>query len=240
MPLLSAESETNWSIPLKASKWSWERAAGWLAVLSIAMIVLMLGRPSFSNASQPQRGIDDPVLALQMATDVSDVDAILSDLPSPDRETMRLKQYLDFGFIACYAGLYLVLSVLLARGFAWGTAPAIAATVCGIAAAGFDVAENLAILHICATPLSQTTQAMVDTIRELSLAKWTLAFAALAALTSYFLASRRWTMRSIGAINTATVVIGFYGLYEHQFLPYAGIPMLLGFVGIAALFFRVR
>ena len=216
-----------------------ERAAGWLAVLCLAMIALMLGRPSFSNASVPQRGIDDPVLALQMAMDVSDVDAILSDAPSPDRETMRLKQYIDFGFIACYTGLYLVLSVLLARSFAWGRAPAIAAAVCGVAAGVFDVTENLAILRICATPLSQTSQAMVDAIRHASLVKWALAFAAMALLTSYFFGSRRWTVRAIGVVNAITVVIGLYGLYDHRFLAYAGIPMLAGFVGIAALFFRV-
>jgi hypothetical protein len=203
------------------------------------MIVLMLGHPSFSNAARPQRGIDDPVLALQMAMDLSDIDAILSDAPSPDRETMRLKQYLDFGFIACYLGLYLVLSALLARGVAWGRAPAIAAAVCGVAAAAFDVTENLAILRICAIPLSQTTQAMVDFIRLVSLAKWALAFAAIALLTSYFFGSRRWTGRAVGAVNVVTVVIGFYGLYDHRFLAYAGIPMVVGLVGIAALFFRV-
>ena len=218
---------------------SLERATGWLAVLSIAMIALMLGKPEFSNASRPANGIDDPVLALQMATTVKDIDPILSDAPSPDRETMRLKQFLDFGFIACYAGLYLALSVLLARSFDWGKPIAIAAAVCGLAAAMFDIVENVAILRLCATPLRETSQAMVDAIHRPSLAKWALAFAALALLSSYFFSSPRWTFRAVGAVSAVTVVLGFLGLYDHSLLPYAAVPMFAGFAGIAALFFRV-
>src|SRR5271154_5126863 len=95
-----------------------ERAAGLLALWCIAMLVLMFSRPNFTNASKPQHSIPDPVLALQMAHDIGDVDAVLGEAPSADREVMRTKQYEDFGFIAGSACLYPMLSWLLAQRYA--------------------------------------------------------------------------------------------------------------------------
>src|SRR5438105_14808380 len=84
-----------------------------LAMLTVAAFILLLGRPSFTNASKPRFG--DPMLALQFARDVQDVDWILGDAPSPDREVMRVEQYEDFGFIACYAALCAALGAAAAR-----------------------------------------------------------------------------------------------------------------------------
>src|SRR6185295_17198076 len=84
-----------------------------LAMLTVAAFILLLGRPSFTNASKPRFG--DPMLALQFARDVQDVDWILGDAPSPDREVMRVKQYADLGFITCYIGLFLALAALVIR-----------------------------------------------------------------------------------------------------------------------------
>jgi hypothetical protein len=215
-----------------------ERLLGWLAVLTLALFALLLGNPSFSNASRPPRGLHDPVLALQLARNVEDVDAILGDSPSPDREAMRFKQYLDFGFIACYAALYLLLSFLLAQSYPWGRVPAIAAAVCVLAAAGFDVAENFAILRVCDLPLRQTTQTMIDAIRLPSLAKYGLATLATGLLTPYFLASSRRGMRAVGALNLLAVLLGLFGFVNHNFFSYAGIPLLAGLLGIAGMFFR--
>src|ERR1700755_1753553 len=88
-----------------------------LAMLTVASFVLLLGRPSFTNASKPRFG--DPMLALQFARDVQDVDWILGDAPSPDREVMRVKQYVDFAFIACYAALCAALGAVAARKGRW-------------------------------------------------------------------------------------------------------------------------
>jgi hypothetical protein len=220
-------------------RWVNERAVGWIALLTVAMIVVLSAKPEFSNATRPPRGIASPVVALEVARDVNEVDAIVGDAPSIDREVMRMKQYLDFGFIACYTALYLALSVLLARSFEWGRAPAIAAAVCGVAAAVFDVIENLAILRVLNVKLSQTSQAMVDAIRRPSLIKWTLAFAALTLLSSFFLAQRRRVMRAIGAVNVLAAMLGFYGLYDNAFLVWSGIPMLVGLVGLAGVALRL-
>src|SRR5258708_25627818 len=92
-----------------------ERLAQILAALCLVIAAVMAGKPSFTNASQPVRGITDPGIALQTARNVEEVDDILSDAPSADREVMRLKQYIDFAFIATYAALSLVIAWALRR-----------------------------------------------------------------------------------------------------------------------------
>src|SRR6476660_3363590 len=143
------------------------------AMLTIATFALLMGRPSFTNASKPRFG--DPMLALQFARDVQDVDWILGDAPSPDREVMRVKQYADFGFITCYTALFLALSSLAIRKGGWRKAAGIAAGICGLEAGLFDVLENRAILNLLNVPLRATTPAMIQAIRGPSTAKWILA-----------------------------------------------------------------
>jgi hypothetical protein len=144
-----------------------------LALMTTAAFVLLLGPPSFTNASKPRFG--DPMLALQFARDVQDVDWILGDAPSPDREVMRVKQYADFGFIACYTALALALGRLTARKGGWKRISGIAAGICGLAAGVFDILENRAILNLLDVPLRATTPAMLQAIRGPSTAKWILA-----------------------------------------------------------------
>ena len=145
-----------------------------LAMLTAAAFVLLMGRPSFTNASKPPR-FGDPTLALQFARDVQDVDWILGDAPSPDREVMRVKQYVDFAFIACYAALCAALGAAAARKRGWRRAAGIMGAICGVSAALFDVLENRAILTLLDVPLRSTTPAMIQAIRGPSNAKWILA-----------------------------------------------------------------
>jgi hypothetical protein len=151
---------------------------------------------------------------------------------------MRFKQYVDFGFIASYTALYLVLSVLLARSYPWGRIPAIAAAICGVAAAGFDVAENFAIIRICDVRLSQTTQAMIDAIRHASLAKYGLALLTTSLLIGYFLADSRRFMRLAGVLSVLSVLLGLVGFLDNNFFSYAGIPWLGALLCLAGMFFR--
>jgi hypothetical protein len=144
-----------------------------LAMLTLAAFILLVGPPSFTNASKPRFG--DPMLALQFARDVQDVDWILGDAPSPDREVMRVKQYVDFGFIACYMSLCAALGAVAARKGGWRKVAGIAAGICGLAAGVFDVLENRAILNLLDVPLRATTPAMIQAIRVPSTAKWLLA-----------------------------------------------------------------
>jgi hypothetical protein len=208
-------------------------AVGWLAVACIVALLVMRG-PQFSNASVPPRGIADPVIALQMARNVSEVDDVLGEAPSPDREAMRIEQYLDFAFIAAYAGLYLALGRWFGSRLAW------VGTICGLAAAGCDVAENFAILRIVNVPLGETTQAMTAAIRDPSLAKWTLAFAATAIFGILFWQMGGVWLRVIGACDALAAAFGFFGLIDNAWLVWAGLPLFAGLIVMAALFARVR
>jgi hypothetical protein len=157
-----------------------------LALLTVAAFVLLLGRPYFTNASKPPR-FADPMLALQFARDVQDVDWILGDAPSPDREVMRVKQYVDFGFIACYTLLFIALGALVMRKGGWRQMAGIAAAICGLAAGIFDVLENRAILILLDVPLRATTPAMIQAIRGPSTAKWILAGVTVVLLAASFI-----------------------------------------------------
>jgi hypothetical protein len=159
---------------LSASVFSLKRVTWGLAVLTLAMFILLQGRPSFTNASRPPR-FGNSQLALQFARSVEEVDWILGDAPSPDREVMRIKQYIDYGFIASYTALLLACSFLVFRQGGWRQTAGIAAGICAIATASFDVLENRAILNLLDVPLRATTPAMINAIRSASAAKWSLA-----------------------------------------------------------------
>jgi hypothetical protein len=157
-----------------------------LAMLTVAAFLLLLGRPSFTNASRPPR-LGDPTLALQFARDVQDIDWILGDAPSPDREVMRVKQYEDFGLIVCYVALCAALGALAVRKGGWRRVAGIVAGLCGLAAGVFDVLEDRAILHLLDVPLRATTPAMIQAIRGPSTAKWVLAGVTVVLLSASFI-----------------------------------------------------
>jgi hypothetical protein len=213
-----------------------ERIAGFLALWCIAMLLVMFSRPDFSNAAKPRHGIPDPVLALQMAHDLADVDAVLSDAPSLDREVMRIKQYEDFGFIAGYAALYFVSALLLVRTHPALRWIALVATLAGTAAAALDVTENFAILRILDVPLAATTQGMIDDIHVTAMFKWALGFLALALLSTWFFRDSRRTSRVVGAIYLAAALVGAYGLIDNAVLVFGAGLILLGLLGAVIVF----
>jgi hypothetical protein len=203
----------------------------YLAVGCVVFIAILNGRPEFSNASVAPRGIASPVVALEVARNVNEVDSILGEAPSPDREAMRIKQYIDFGFIAWYVSLYVALAMF------FRSPVAMLAGACGFAAGVFDVIENIAILRILDVRLRDTTQAMVDAIRYPSLAKWALAFIATALFGYLFVKRRGFLARATGAANLLAAGLGIIGLFDNAFLVWSGVPMLAGLAGIIARFF---
>jgi hypothetical protein len=214
-----------------------QRWIGVVAVLNLAMITLISGRPHFSNASRAVRGISNPILAMEVVRNVAEVDAVLSDAPSSDREVMRIKQYADFGFIGTYGALFVLMSMLLIRE---GRAIAILAAALGVAAAICDVIENLGILRILDVDLGHTTQAMINAVRYPSLTKWALASVALGLLGMLALRTGRTGLRIVGALDVLAGLLGLCGLSENRLLEWMGIPMLGGFIGLAILYFRPR
>ncbi len=205
------------------------RVVSLLAIACVALILLLNGKPAFTSASRPPRGISDPALAIQVARNAKEIDAILSDAPSPDREAMRIKVYLDFAFIFCGAAL----SVALARMF--GGRLATAGASCGVAAAVADIFVDAGILRILDIPLAQTTQRMADAILVPALIKWTLVSIALAIFAALFLGSFGWLRKAIGAALGASAALGFLGLIENAVLRESGIAMTIGLALMAFL-----
>jgi hypothetical protein len=211
-----------------------ERLAGVFAVLCLAISALLLGQPSFSNASLPVRGITDPVIAIQAARSVIDVDYVLGEAPSPDREVMRVKQRIGFAFIGAYTALLLTLSILLLRSGGLGRMLAPAAMVCALAAAAFNLASGLAVLRILDVPLEETTPPMINAIRSAGFTSWALAALTLLLLSVYFFRSPKLLSRSTSALFAITAFMQLYGLRDGQFLVLASVPAGLALLAIAA------
>lgn len=207
-----------------------ERASLVLAVLCLVSLILVNGRPYFTNASKPPRGILDPHVALQMARSVQEVDAIVSDAPSPDREVMRVKQYIDFAFIASYAGLFLVSGWTLARMARW----AWVIGIFGVLAAFHDARENFDILVLLDTPLSETTPAMISHLHLMSVGKWAFAATAIVVLGVFTWRSGRWYLKLIAAFDLLAAVLILGGLVENAWLVWAGFALAAGMIANAA------
>ena len=207
-----------------------ERVAQALAVLCLVILAVLAGKPSFTNASQPPRGIRDPMIALEMARDVGEVDAILGESPGPDREAMRLKQYIDFAFIVSYVALFGGMGAALARRSRWGWLVAVSGVAMGVP----DVLENLAILRLLPVDLGNTTQAMIDAIRQASVIKWSCASVAMVVLALFFLDASRWRVRMVGAVNFAAGALTYWGLVDNSILVWGGGVMAAGVLASAA------
>jgi len=197
-----------------------------LAAWCVVFLVVLAGRPSFTNASLPVRGVADPVVALQMARNASEVEAILSEAPSADREVMRIKQYIDFGLIAGYLSLALVIATALLRT----RRRRLALLIGGVAvlAALADVRENLATLQVVNLTLGQLTPALLGALRFASVAKWILLAAAITLLAGITITRRRWWLRAAGWLGLAGAALTVVGLFYNSMLVWGGLLMFLG------------
>lgn len=207
----------------KLQKIAWG-LVGWCVVF----LVVLAGRPEFTNASLPVRGVADPVVALQMARDADDAEAVLGDAPSADREVMRVKQYVDFGLIAGYLGLGLVIGTALRRRMGW--------LLVGltIVAAFLDVRENLGTLRVVNLSLSQLNSAMLDALRFTSVAKWAVLAAAITVLASVTVTRKQWYLRTAATLCLAGAALTVAGLFYNSILVWGGLLMLLGLLLAAA------
>jgi hypothetical protein len=203
-----------------------QRIARALAAWCLVFLVVLAGRPSFTNASLPVRGVADPVIALQMARTTDEVEAVLGDAPSADREVMRVKQYVDFALIAGYFSLTLLIARVLKRsGRRW---IALLLSFLAIVAASLDVRENLAMLRVVNLNLSQLTPAMLASLRFSSIAKWIALTAAMALLATVAVTRRRWYPRAAGFLSMAGGAFTAAGLVYHALLAWGGLLMFLG------------
>jgi hypothetical protein len=203
-----------------------QRVARALAAWCLVFLVVLAGRPSFTNASLPVRGVADPVVALQMARDAADVEAIMGDAPSADREVMRVKQYVDFALIAGYLALALVIAAALVRT----RHRRLALVIGGVAvfAALADVIENLSTLRVVNLSLGQLTPVTLDALRLASITKWNLLLSASTLLATITIVRRAWYLRTAGLLGLAGAALTAAGLFYNSILVWGGLFMILG------------
>jgi hypothetical protein len=203
-----------------------QRIAWALAAWCVVFLVVLAGRPSFTNASLPVRGVADPVVGLQMSRDAADVEAIVGDAPSADREVMRVKQYVDFALIAGYLALALLIAAALVRtrhrrlGLVVGGL----AVLAGLA----DVLENLGTLRVVNLTLGQLTPVTLDALHLVSIVKWNLLLSANALLATVTVARKQWYLRTAGVLGLAGAALTAGGLFYNSILVWGGLLMILG------------
>jgi hypothetical protein len=209
-------------LPLKTQ----QRIARALAAWCIVFLVVLAGRPSFTNASLPVRGIADPVVALQMARNADEVEAIMGEAPSADREVMRVKQYVDFALIAGYLALALLIAGALVR-----TRHRRLVLVMGgvaVLAAVADILENLGTLRVVNLSLGQLTPVTLDALHLASITKWNLLLIANTLLATITVMRREWYLRTAGLLGLAGAVLTAAGLFYNSILVWGGLLMFLG------------
>ena len=197
-----------------------------LAAWCLVFLVVLAGRPSFTNASLPIRGVADPVVALQMARDAAEVEAIMGEAPSADREVMRVKQYVDFALIPGYLALALMIAAALVH-----TRHRRLALVMGgvtVLAALADVLENLGTLRVVNLPLGQLTPVTLDALHLASITKWNLLLTANTLLATITVTRRQWYLRTAGLLGLAGAVLTAAGLFYNSILVWGGLFMFLG------------
>jgi hypothetical protein len=202
------------------------RIARGLAAYCVVFLIVLAGRPSFTNASLPVRGVADPVVALQMARTADEAEAILGDAPSADREVMRVKQYVDFALIAGYLALSLVIAAAFSRTRYRRVAFVLGVLV--VLAALQDIRENLATLRIVDLKLSQLNPATLGALRFTSVTKWILLATAIVPFAIINATQPRWCLRIAGVLGLAGAALTVAGLFYNSILVWGGLVMFLG------------
>ena len=161
-----------------------------------------------------------------MARNADEVESVIGDAPSADREVMRIKQYVDFALIAGYLALTLLIAAALARTRHRRLALVIGALAALAALA--NVLENLGTLRVVNLTLRQLTPIMLDVLRLASLTKWNLLLAANTLLATITVARKEWYLRTAGVLGLAGAAFTAGGLFYNAILVWGGLLMILG------------
>ncbi len=216
-----------------------QKLARGLAIYCGAVLIIYGWKPVFTNASQPVRGITDPVIALQMSRNLNEVDAVLGDSPSPDREVMRIKQYLDFAFIPGYVALALVLGQALA-GVGKCRTLARAAQVMALIAGLLDALENFLTIRLLNLPLAELDPLLLRRTQLSSLTKWACLAAAITLFAITLIGStpigstKMLHHRMTAFLALAGALLTAFGLFENVFLLWGGLIMISTLLLMAA------
>ena len=149
------------------------RAVGVLALVFI-LYSLWMGQ---TDACGLPAGYSNPVLALELAANGSEIDAI--NRSEDGKATEFIKEHLpeDFGFIVIYVVFFSCLALLFTELLSdWSKYLSLAAVGCVVMAGLFDVIENLRMRKAVSTSIGAATDSLANSIRYPSLVKWALLF----------------------------------------------------------------
>ena len=129
------------------------------------------------KASGLPAGYTSPVLALELAANGSEIDAINRSEGGKAAAFIKKQVSKDFGYIVIYVFFFSCLALLLIElGSYWSKYLRWCAVVCAVLAGVFDVIENLRMLKAVSTPVGSATDSLANSIRYPSLLKWALLF----------------------------------------------------------------
>ena len=180
-----------------------------LAVLSFGVWFQVSLAQHWTRPATLPYGVHNPVLAMQMAKPPWPVEILT---PGQNMAEMTRQQYIDFGYIPSYTTLFICIGILQWRSDRrWIAALGPVCIVLILIAAGFDVAENFAILGVT----EQYNPAAWASIRPHSLVKWACAFLVILLQSPFYLtvqglsAFPRLLARILGAAAILAGLIGF-------------------------------
>jgi hypothetical protein len=213
------------------------RGVGILAFLFI-VYSLWMGQ---MNASGLLAGYTSPVLALELAANGSEINAI--NLSEGGKATAFIKKQVskDFGYIVVYVVFFSCLALLLielgsvrSKYFGWS------ALVCAVLAGIFDVIENLRMLKATSTPVGAASDSLANSIRYPSLAKWALLFVA-CLLVGLLLSKVGGWLLIPGLAFLIAAVLGLSGVSANLINPkyYWMFSASIGFLSIGIIFISI-
>lgn len=180
-----------------------------IAVLAFGIWLQVSLAQHWTRPATLPHGINNPVLAMQMAQPPWPVEILA---PGQNMAEMTRQQYIDFGYIPSYIALFISIGILQWHSDRrWIAALGLVSMVLILIAAGFDVAENLAILGVTA----QHDASAWASIRPHSLVKWDCAFLAILLQSPFYLTVPglktlpRLLARLVGVIAILTGLTGF-------------------------------
>ncbi len=190
----------------------------WLCAFAASLAVLLIGiwfqvslAQHWTRPAALPYGVNNPVLALQMAKPPWPAEMLA---PAGNMAEMTRQQYIDFGYIPSYAALFICIALLESQSHRrWIAALGLLSIVLILVAAGFDVAENFAILGVTVDHKLAAWAA----IRPHSLVKWTCVFLTVLLESPFYFDVRVLTGFArvlAGVLGAAGILAGLLGLYS--------------------------
>lgn len=181
-----------------------------LFLIGLGLVVVTIRSPKLRPQDTDKVGM--PALAMEFADSDAALYRIIGKPGNADPVAVQLRERLmqgikyDYVFIVLYTLLFVGIALTLAqRGGGWGTWVAGAAILTALAAAGFDVMENLRMTRV----LQEVS--LVADVASAGFLKWLFSFITLALLSFAFFGRGGWATAA-GVACLGIAALGFVGL----------------------------